>query len=69
MARNYPTLISTDKVKAYSVIKAEYGDSVGYRVTDLVYAGDLIAQVGNNVASAVLDKIVSMLGDYEYFYD
>ena len=55
MARNYPTLISTDKVKAYSVIKAEYGDSVGYRVTDLVYAGDLIAQVGNNVASAVLD--------------
>ena len=69
MARNYPTLISTDKIKAYSVIKAEYGDSVGYRVTDLVYAGDLIAQVGNNVASAVLDKIVSMLGDYEYFYD
>lgn len=69
MTRNYPTLISTDKETTYSVIRAEYGDSVGYRVTDLVYAGDLIAQVGGDVASNVLDKLVSMLGDYEYFYD
>lgn len=69
MTRNYPTLISTDKETTYSVIKAEYGDSVGYRVTDLVYAGDLIAQVGGDIASSVLDKLVSMLGDYEYFYD
>lgn len=69
MTRNYPTLISVDKKTTYSVIKAEYGDSVGYRVTDLVYAGDLIAQVGGDVASNVLDKLVSMLGDYEYFYN
>jgi hypothetical protein len=53
----------------YSVIKAEYGTVVGYRVTDLTYAGDLIAQVGNPITTAVLDKIKSMLGEFEYFYD
>lgn len=54
---------------AYSVIKAEYGATIGYRVTDLTYAGDLIAQVGNPITTAVLDKIKSMLGEFEYFYD
>jgi hypothetical protein len=53
----------------YSVIKASYGNTIGYRVTDLTYAGDLIAQVGNPITSAVLDKIKSMLGEFEYFYD
>ena len=53
----------------YSVIKASYGATIGYRVTDLTYAGDLIAQVGNPITTAVLDKIKSMLGEFEYFYD
>lgn len=53
----------------YTVMKAEYGSSVGYKVTELTYSGDLIAQVGSPVTTAVLDKIVSMLGDFEYFYD
>jgi hypothetical protein len=44
------------------------GDTCGYRLTDLVYSGDLIASVGDSVTS-VLDKIVSMLGEFEYFYD
>lgn len=55
--------------RIYTVMKAEYGSTVGYRISDLVYAGDLIAQVGSPVTTAVLDKIVSMLGDFEYFYD
>lgn len=53
----------------YTITKAEYGSSVGYKITELTYSGDLIAQVGSPVTTAVLDKIVSMLGDFEYFYD
>jgi hypothetical protein len=52
----------------YYVAKIEYGDVPGYRLTDLTYAGDLIANVGESLTS-ILDKIVSMLGNYEYFYD
>ena len=52
----------------YTVCKAEYGDSIGYRITDLVYAGDLIGTLGAAVTT-VLDNIKNMLGDYEYFYN
>jgi hypothetical protein len=34
----------------------------------LVYPGDLVAAAGETVTS-VLDKIVNMLGEFEYFYD
>lgn len=60
---------SNNPKKYYSVMRATYGMTVGYRVTDLTYAGDLIAQVGNPITTAVLDKIKSMLGEFEYFYD
>lgn len=53
----------------YTVVKAEYGKVVGYRVAELTYAGDLIAQVGNPITTGVLDRIKSMLGEFEYFYD
>lgn len=52
----------------YTIIKAEYGDTIGYRTTDLTYAGDLISNVGETVTS-MLDKLVAMLGEFEYFYD
>lgn len=52
----------------YSYLVVEYGDTIGYRLTDLIYAGDLIANCGESVTS-VLDKLVQMLGNYEYFYD
>lgn len=52
----------------YTVCKAETGDVVGYRLTDLTYAGDLIGSVGESITS-ILDKIKNMLGDYEYFYN
>lgn len=52
----------------YSVAKLEYGDTAGYRLTDLTYAGDLILNVGAALTN-MLDLIVKMLGDYEYFYD
>ena len=52
----------------YTVSKIEYGDTAGYRLTDLTYPGDLISGIGESITS-ILDKIVGMLGNFEYFYD
>lgn len=52
----------------YYFTKIVYGQTVGYRTTELVYAGDLIANIGETITS-VLDKIKNMLGEFEYFYD
>ena len=60
--------IRDDKGVIYSVAKIEYGQTAGYRMTPLVYAGDLILNAGEPV-TAMLDKIIAMLGQYEYFYD
>lgn len=62
-----PTVIS-DGLNFYTVAKIEYGQTAGYRITDLTYAGDLILNAGESITS-MLDKIVTMLGDFEYFYD
>ena len=48
--------------------KVEYGQTAGYRETDLTYAGDLIANVGESLTS-ILDKIKNMLSEFEYFYN
>jgi hypothetical protein len=34
----------------------------------LVYGGDLIAKVGENLTS-ILDRIKNMLSNFEYFYN
>lgn len=60
--------ISSDANSTYQLSWYAYGETIGYKITDLVYTGDLIANVGETVVS-VLDKIVNMLGEYEYFYD
>lgn len=54
--------------KSYIFTKIQYGDTAGYRTTDLVYAGDLVANIGDNLVS-ILDKIKNMLVEFEYFYD
>lgn len=54
--------------KTYCAARIQYGQTAGYRLTDLTYPGDLIANVGESLTS-VLDKIKNMLGDFEYFYD
>lgn len=58
----------TDNLGPYNVIKLDYGDTVGYRKTDLTYPGDLIANIGESLTS-ILDKIKSTFSDFEYFYD
>ena len=56
----------------YTVVRCTYGSIVGYRNTKLTWPnaskGALIAKEGDTVTS-VLDKIVNLLADYEYFYD
>ena len=53
---------------AYKFAKVEIGQTVGYRITDLTYPGDLLANAGDSITS-VLDKIKNVLGEFEYFYD
>ena len=52
----------------YKVKKYSYGDDIGYQLTDLTYAGDLICNEGEPL-TAMLDKIKTMLGEFEYFYN
>ena len=64
----YDTETGVDTTNKYQIIRYSYGDLAGYRLTDLTYAGELKANVGETLVS-VLDKIVKMLSDFEYFYN
>lgn len=44
------------------------GKIAGYHQTQLIYPSDLVANVGESVVT-ILDKIKSLLGTFEYFYD
>lgn len=61
------TLLSSPYKNSY-IAKIERNQTAGYYITDLIYAGDLILKAGETV-TALLDKLVTMLGEYEYFYD
>lgn len=65
---NTATVVTDELGEEYNIIKIEFGDTAGYRRTKLTYPGDLIANVGENLAS-ILDKIKNMFSDFEYFYD
>ena len=61
------TYIDSNNIK-YKIMKIEFGQDAGYRLTDLIYPGDLICNAGESVTS-VLDKIKTVLGEFEYFYN
>ena len=66
-----PTLIrkaSAISGLKYTLLKIEQGETVGYRLSDIIYPSELIESVGSPITSA-LDKIKNMLGNFEYFYD
>lgn len=50
------------------IVTFEYGDDIGFVLTDFVYPGELTCDPGDTVTS-VLDKIIAVLGNFEYFYD
>lgn len=60
--------LSITPLDGYYVVKIEYGDTMGYKGTELTFPGDLIGNVGENVVS-VLDKIKNLFGNFEYFFD
>ena len=45
-----------------------YGEDAGYEETPFTYPGELTLDVGDTVVD-LLDKIVDVLGNYEYFYN
>ncbi len=53
----------------YSFYRIHSGETVGYKITNLTYVGDLVGKIGNAITGAVLDPIVKQLGDFEYFYN
>lgn len=65
-----PTVIAkkTDLTKFYTIRAILDQDVIGYGMTLLVYPDELRGNVGDSITS-ILDKIVNMLGNYEYFYN
>ena len=58
-----------DAKKGTGTIKTfQYGEDVGYILTDFIYPGQLISNAGDTIVT-ILDKIKNILGNYEYFYD
>lgn len=45
-----------------------YGQDAGYKETDFTYPGELVLDAGDTVVN-LLDKLIDVLGNYEYFYD
>ena len=66
--KSFSDYIPKESNITYKVMKIKYGQDVGYRLTDLTYAGELISKPGETLTS-VFDKIKQMLGNFEYFYD
>ncbi len=57
-----------DYNKVYTVLPVLDKMVAGYGMTLLVYPDELKGEPGDSITS-ILDKIVNMLGNYEYFYD
>lgn len=60
-------VIGTPPINGYEETYIK-GDNVGYKETPLTYPGELIQKAGSTV-TALLDEVVKVLGNYEYFYD
>ena len=48
--------------------KYNKNDDVGYMETDFTFPGELTFNAGNTVVN-LLDRIIEILGNYEYFYN
>lgn len=65
-SNNYDSLSFTSNKDHPHMIS--YGKDAGYKQTDFTYPGELILNAGDTVVT-LLDKIVDVLGNFEYFYD
>lgn len=64
----YTTSVDENDRNGEGHITIHQGDDCGYVYDDFVYTSDLSLSAGSKVTD-LLDKIVSYLGNYEYFYD
>ena len=62
----YQNYINT--LEDYSTQIFTKGQDVGFIYVDFIYPGELIADAGASVTD-MLDQIIQVLGNYEYFYD
>ena len=51
-----------------NIVFYETGTDIGYAMTDFIYPGELTCNPGATVTE-ILDKIITLLGNFEYFYD
>ena len=65
----YERINEVQLIGPYFLRRVDPGMTCGYRICDLVYPGELIGSLGGNICTQCLDKIVGMLGSYEYFYN
>lgn len=57
-----------EKPESGVYLQINNGQDAGYVYDDFTYPGELVLNAGETVCS-LLDKIKSLLGNYEYFYD
>ena len=65
---NYTRIYNKETDEEYTVKFLYPKDTAGYKMTLLVYPDELKGEIGESITS-ILDKIVNILGEYEYFYD
>ena len=65
---SYTMTTNYSEVYGNSYQSFEYGEDIGFIYTDFTYPNELIGDAGSTVCT-ILDKIKSLLGNYEYFYD
>lgn len=66
---SYFMTLSKSEAESYSAYKEyNWGEDIGYTYTDFTYPGELISNPGDSVCT-ILDKIKSVLGNYDYYYD
>ena len=68
LQNHFSTNYNQAKKGTGTIRQFQYGEDVGYILTDFIYPGQLVSNAGDTIVT-ILDKIKNMLGNYEYFYD
>ena len=65
----YETNLTDEQKNELGWIMKNYGEDIGYTYTDFTWPEEeLVGGIGETISS-ILDKIINLLGNYEYFYD
>ena len=64
----YTTNYTEAQQYGHQIQTFNYGQDIGFTLTDFIYPNDLIANAGDTVCT-ILDKIKNLLANYEYYFD